>query len=110
MSLYYPLTVLVGNDTNFYFDITFNGAILPLTLYTPKVIQKATAAALDSSGTTYGVGTGLTVVSAPLGQLKLTIPHANVGSPGVQWWRMDLVDGASDVFTVFYGPLTIKAV
>ena len=110
MSTQVPLMALQGNDTAYYFDVTFNGDILDLTPYTVKVIQKASNAALDSSGTTYTVGAGITMINASLGQVKLVIPHANVTTAGTQWWRLDIVDGASNVFTVFYGALTIKAV
>ena len=110
MSVQIPLLALQNNDTAYYFKITFNGAILDLTPYTVKAYQKASQTALDSSGITYQVGSGITVTSAPLGQVKLIVPHANVTAPGVQWWHLDLIDVASSVFTVFYGPFTIKAI
>ena len=110
MSLYLPLFALQNNDTSYYFNITFNGKILNLTPYTVKAYQKSSAAALDSSGTTYTVGSGLTMISAALGQVKLVIPHGNVATPGIQWWRLDIIDGSSSVYTVMYGSLTIKAV
>jgi hypothetical protein len=110
MSLYKPLLALANNDNTFKMSVTLNGAILPLTNYTPKAYQKAQASSLDSSGTLYQVGSGLTIVNSALGQINLTIPHGNVTTPGTQWWHLDLVDGSGNVSTVFYGPLTIKAV
>lgn len=110
MSLYFPLTALVNNDTAYYFNITFNGKPLALTSYTIKAYQKASATATDASGVTYTVGAGITVINSPLGQVKLIIPHANVTTPGTQWWHLDLIDGAGGVYTCFYGALTVKSV
>jgi hypothetical protein len=109
MSQYMPLMVLANSDTAFNLSVTLNGAILPLTGYTPKVYQKATKDALDSSGILYQVGTGLTIVNSALGQLKLVIPHTNVTASGTQWWKLTLTDTNGGIFPVFYGPLTIKA-
>lgn len=110
MSLYFPLLALTNNDTSFNLNVTFNQKPLSLTGYTIKAYQKATAATPDGSGILYQVGSGLTIVNASLGQLKLVIPHANVLTPGVQWWRLDLIDAGGLISTVFYGPLTIKSV
>jgi hypothetical protein len=109
MSQYFPLMVLANSDTAFNLNVTLNGAILPLTGFTPKAYQKATKDALDSGATLYQVGSGLTIVSSALGQLKLVIPHANVTTSGVQWWKLTLTDTNNAIFVVFYGPLTIKA-
>jgi hypothetical protein len=110
MSLYMPLMALVNNDSTFKFSLKLNGAILPLTGYTPKIYQKATAATSDASAVVYQVGTGITIVSSALGQLNWTIPHANVLTPGTQWWRLDLIDGTGAISTALYGPLIIKAI
>jgi hypothetical protein len=110
VSVYLPLMALQNNDTAFYFNVTFNDKILNLTPYTVKAFQKASANVTDASGITYMAGSGLTILSAPLGQVKLVIPHANVPVMGTQWWHLDLVDGSGGVYTVFYGALTIKAV
>jgi hypothetical protein len=109
VSLQFPLFAIQGNDTAYYLNVTLNGKPLNLTLYTIKAYQKASATSTDASGTTYLVGSGLTVLNAALGQLRLIIPHANVATPGTQWWRLDIIDANSAVYTVFYGPLTIKA-
>lgn len=109
MSQYLPLMVIANSDTAFSISVTLNGAILPLTGYTPKVYQKTTKDALDSGSITYLVGTGLTIVNSALGQIKLVIPHANVTTPGTQWWKMTLTNGAGEIFPVLYGPLTIKS-
>ena len=110
MSLFLPLFALQNNDTAFYLNVTFNRKILDLTPYTVKAYQKASQTVTDASGTTYTVGAGLTIISAPLGQVKLVIPHANVPAAGAQWWHLDLIDGSGGVYTVFYGTLTVKAV
>lgn len=110
MSLQWPLLALQNNDSAFYFNITFNGNPLPLAPYTVKAYQKASSSASDASGITYTVGSGLTIINAPLGQVKLIIPHGNVTTAGIQWWHLDLIDASAGVYTVFYGPLTIKAI
>ena len=101
---------LQNNDTTFKFDLKLNGAILPLTGYTPKIYQKATAKSPDSGAVVYQTGSGLTVVNSALGKLNWTIPHGNVTADGTQWWRLDLIDGTGAAVTAMYGPLTIKAV
>jgi hypothetical protein len=110
MSMYLPLLALVNNDTTFKFTLKLNGSPLSLSTYTLKAYQKASATAADNTGTLYQVGTGLTIVNSALGQVNLTIPHANVPTPGTQWWRLDLVDGTGAVNTALYGPLTVKAI
>lgn len=110
MSLYFPLFALQNNDTAYYFDVTFNGKPLNLTAYTVKAYQKASASAADGTGITYLVGSGLTVTNAALGQVKFVIPHANVPTQGTYWWRLDIIDTNSAVYTVFYGTLTVKGV
>lgn len=110
MSLYYPILALTGNDTNYKLNITLNQKPLNLAGYTIKAYQKATATTPDASAIVYQVGSGITIVSSTLGQLILTIPHANVTTPGTQWWRLDITDGSGLISTVFYGPLTIKGV
>jgi hypothetical protein len=110
MSLYQPIVALVNNDTTYNLNVTLNGKPLPLTGYTPKAYQKATATTPDASAIVYQVGSGLTVVNSNLGQLRLVIPHANLTTPGSQWWRLDLIDTNGGVYTVFYGTLTIKSV
>jgi len=110
MSLQIPITALVGNDNNYYLDVTFNGDPLNLTGYTPHAYQKATQATSDGSALVYDIGSGLTWVNMALGKLKLTIPRANVTAAGIQWWKLNIVDGSGNVSTVMYGPMTVKAV
>lgn len=110
MSLQLPLTALTGNDNNYFLDVTFNGDPLNLTNYTPHVYVKATQTTADGSATIYNIGAGLTWVAQSLGKLKFTLPHTAVTTAGVQWWRLDIVDGSGNISTVMFGPLTIKAV
>lgn len=110
MSLYFPLLALTGNDSNYNLNVTLNRSPLSLSGYTPKIYQKATAGTPDGSAIVYQVGSGITVVNSGLGQIRWTIPHANLATPGTQWWRLDITDGGGLVSTVFYGPLTVKSV
>lgn len=110
MSVQWPLSANQNNDNNYYLDVTFNGAPLPLTGYTVHAYIKASQTTPDGSATIYNIGSGLSWVNQALGKLKFTIPHTATTTAGVQWWRLDIVDGNGNVFTVFFGPLTIKAV
>lgn len=110
MSLQLPLTALTNNDNAYYLDVTFNGQPLNLTGYTPHLYVKASQTVADNTGTTYNIGAGLTWVQQSLGKLKFVLPHTATGTAGTQWWHLDIVDGSGIVTTVFYGPLTIKAV
>lgn len=110
MSLQVPLTAIQGNDNNYYLDVTFNGDPLNLTGYTPHAYVKATQQTSDGSATIYNIGAGLAWVSQATGKLKFTLPHTAVTTAGIQWWRLDIVDGSGNVSTVFFGPLTVKAV
>jgi hypothetical protein len=110
MSLQLPLTALQNNDNTYYFNATFNGDPLDLTPYAPRVVVKATQTTTDGSATIYNIGGGLSYVTQTLGRLKFVLPHAATTTAGIQWWRLDIVDGGGFVSTVFYGPLTIKAV
>jgi hypothetical protein len=104
------LLALQNNDNIYNLSVTLNGAPLSLTGYTLKFYQKASDKATDASAITYLVGSGITVVNSALGQIRWTIPHANITAPGQQWWRLDLTDTNSAIHTAFYGPLVIKAV
>jgi len=110
MSVQIPLVALQNNDNTYYLDVTFNGKPLDLTGYTPHAYVKATQTTPDGSATTYNIGSGLTWLTQTLGLLKFTIPHTAVTTPGTAWWRLDIVDGSGNVSTVFFGPVTIKAV
>lgn len=109
MSVQWPLTAIQNNDNNYFLDVMFNGEPLNLTGYTPHAYIKASQTTSDGSATTYNIGSGLAWVNQNLGKLKFTIPHTATGTAGTMWWRLDIVDGSGNVYTVFYGPLTIKA-
>lgn len=110
MSVQWPLTAIQNNDNNYYLDVTFNNAALDLTGYTVHAYLKATQTTADGSATVFGIGSGLTWITQTLGKLKFTLPHTSTGTAGTQWWRLDITDGSGNVSTVFYGPVTIKAV
>ena len=80
MTAWQNLGVEQNNDVTFTLNLTSNGQPFNPTGYTLSLVLKASATALDSSGTTFAVGSGLTVTSAALGQVtwKLQIGRAHV--------------------------------
>ena len=123
MSVMISLSALENNDTTYVMQVTYNTAPIntpffgmqtpfSLTGYTPKVLTKASSATPDASATTYTVGSGLTLVSALLGEISWVLPHTAsiVQTPGTYWWRLDLVDGSGNVGTALYGNLYVIAV
>lgn len=110
MSQWQDLSVEENNDITFSLALTFNGAAFDATNYTLSLVLKASPAATDGSGTTFTTGNGLTIVSAKLGEVTWTLPHANTGTPGQQWWRIDAVDTSNDRTTLMFGHLTVMAV
>jgi hypothetical protein len=109
MSLQFPLSGVVSNDLVYEFDLTVSRMLLDLTPYTIRVILKASANIADSTGTTYEVGSGLTITNASAGAFTWDIPRADVGTPGAVWYRADVIDSSSNVATAMYGPLTLIA-
>jgi hypothetical protein len=109
MSQWQDLGVIEGNDVTYTFDLTFGDDVLDLTGYTPKIVLKASAAAADNTGTTFTTSSGLSVVNAKRGKMTWILPHADSGTPGKQWWRLDVTDNSSNVATLMMGNLTVQA-
>ena len=108
MSVQQNLSAVAGNDLKWHVAITYNGETLDLTPYTPLAVLKASATATDGSGTTYGIGTGLTYTFQTSGKFDWVIPHAATGTAGQMWYRID-VDNGSTLVTAMYGTLTLIA-
>jgi hypothetical protein len=106
MSLQVNLTAVAGNDLLYHVTVTFNGQPLNLTGYTPLAVLKASATATDASGTTFGIGTGLTYTFQTAGQFNWAIPHADTVPNGSMWYRVD-VDNGSTLTTALYGNLVL---
>lgn len=105
--------LLTGNDIiiNLALTVLSGSSYIPLDLSTITSVTawlKQDATEPDSTGKSYGVGTGLTVVSSPLGQLTWAIPRSDVGLR--RWYRVDVLDSASRNFTSVYGRLIIQDV
>lgn len=109
MTQWQDLSVIENNDVTFSLDLTYNGAAFNTGNYALSLVLKASETATDVSGTTFTVGSGLTIVNAALGQVTWTLPHANTAVPGQQWWRIDAVDGAGDRTTLMFGHLNVMA-
>lgn len=110
MSMWRDLSVEQNNDRTFSLTLTVDSEPLNITSLTLSLVLKDSRTATDASGTTYTAGSGLTVVSALLGKVSWALPHAQTGTPGMKWWRIDVVDGAGNRTTVMLGNLIISAV
>lgn len=109
MSLQVPLFTVVNNDAVFYPNVTLNGSALDLTGFTPTAYLKSAATVADDTGLSYTIDSGISVINPSLGQLEWDIPHADLATAAIMWWRLDLMDGSGNIFTSMYGPFTIKA-
>lgn len=110
MSAWQDLAVEQNNDVTFTLDLTYNGAPFNPTGYTLTLYLKASETTPDGSAVTFTVGSGLTIVSAPLGHIQWALPHSNTGTAGNQWWRIDAVDGSTHRTTLMMGNLNVQAV
>lgn len=102
------LAGVINNDLSFTFPVTSGGKPLNLTGYTVTLVVKASQTATDGSGTTYTVGSGLTVLSTVAGRVQLAIPHTATAIAGVTWYRLDVTTGGA-VSTAFVGSLTLMS-
>lgn len=109
MTQWQDLTVIENNDVVFSLTLTFNNAPFNPTNYVLSLVLKPSETSADNTGVTFTVGSGLSIVNAALGQVNWTLPHANTGTPGQQWWRIDAVDASSNRTTLMFGHLTVMA-
>lgn len=110
MSQWQNLSIDENNDVLFSIALTYQGQPFNFTGYTLSLVVKASSAVLDSSGITFTVSSGLTVVNASAGELTWAYPHADTGTAGTQWWHIDAVDGSGNRTTFIKGNLTVQAV
>lgn len=103
------LSVIQGNDVTFPISLTYNGTPFNPTNYTLSLILKASPTTSDGSGITFTTSNGLTVVNAVTGQITWKLPHADTGTPGTNWWRLNATDVSGNVITLIMGNLTILA-
>lgn len=109
MSVQVNITGLAGDDLEYAVALTYDGAALDLgTVTSVTAYLKPTAVAPDSDGTTFGVGTGLTVTDSAAGELTWLVPHANVGLN--RWYRFTVTDAQSRLSTALYGRVIITDV
>lgn len=109
MSTRSDIAGVVGDDLTFNFALTYNGSVVNLNSYTPKVVVKASANAADGTGTTYTVGSGITLTNAVRGRFTLAIPHSATSSAGTAWYRCYLTDPSGNVSTAMLGNLVLLA-
>lgn len=103
-----PITVPQGNDVTVALSVTqADGSPQDLTGLTPVMVVKPSAYAEDTSGTTLGAGTGLSVVSAAAGTLSALLPRTLLAQPVPLWFRLDITNGAGNVTTAIEGPITV---
>lgn len=109
MSTQVAIAGLSGDDLTFSVSLTENEQPLDLsTITTVTAYLKPTPGSADSAGKSYGIGSGLTVVSSATGQLKWFIPRGDVGSN--RWYRFTITDLQSNLSTALFGPLSIRPV
>lgn len=108
MTVRQDIAGVVNNDLQFTFSLIYNDLPLNLTGYTVSVVVKASQTASDGTGTTYTVGSGLTVLSALAGRVQLSIGHTSTGTAGTQWYRVDVSNGGA-VNTCMCGTLTLMS-
>lgn len=111
MSVWQDIYVVENNDILFTFNLTdSSGDPFTLTGYSASLVVKASPTALDNSGITFSTGNGgLTVASAILGKITWPLQHAHTGTVGTQWYRLDVIDGSSNVTTMMMGNLYTSA-
>lgn len=98
-----------GNDILLAATLTYQGNPLDLTTITSVTgYLKQDATELDSSGKTYTTASGITYTNPSQGGLTLLIPRTDVGAN--RWYRFDIVDAASHLFTAVFGRLIIQDV
>ena len=104
------LSVTQNNDVLLTLSVTEADGVTAqdLTDYTPPMIVKGSAYADDASGTTLGVGTGLTMVSETGGTLTALLTHEMLAQPVPLWYRLDLTDGLGNRTTSQNGPITVS--
>lgn len=110
MSTWNDLSALVNNDPSYDFELIYNGAPFDYTNYTLKLYVKATRDTLDSTATVYTVGSGLAATNVKLGKVTWSPPHADLTTPGANWYHLDAIDGTGKDTTFFLGNFTIVAV
>ena len=110
MAIMINLSGYENNDSTFYLQALNNGYPLPLTGYTNQLVVKPSPSVADNTGTTYTVGSGLTVTNSSQGMVTFVLPHTAATTAGTSWWRWDITDGGGNVTTVMFGNLYILPV
>ncbi len=108
MTVRQDISGTVNNDLGFVVSLSYNFAPVSLATYVPTVTVKPSQASLDSAGTTYTLGNGLTVLSAAAGRLQLQIPRAACAVAGTQWYRVDITNGVG-LWTAVCGAFVLMA-
>lgn len=102
------LSVVQDNDVTVDLAVFGQDGTTPqdLTGLTPEMLIKPSATSPDTAAVaTLTVGDGLTIVSEAGGTLTAFLPHTLLEAPGLQWYRLDVIDTLSDRTTVLFGLL-----
>lgn len=106
MTLRIDLEGVVNNDLLYFLQATYKGVPFDLTGVTASIVAKASATALDNTGTTYTTSNGLTILTPKVGKFSWAVPRASNTVAGTTWWRCDL-NVAGDIATCFEGQFII---
>lgn len=100
------LTLYLSKDADLTLTLTdpVTGLAYNLTGLTVNFIRKPNRDTPDSGGKSYTC----TVTTSSSGIANVTLPAADNGTPGVSWYRVDLV--GTETKTVKFGRLTVYAV
>lgn len=102
-----PLKVIERNDEVVTVTATRNGTPIDLTGLGVEAVVKGDASVDDSTGTTLTLAAGdVEVTDAAGGVFDVHYPATALTSPGIKFYRVDLLDGTLR-HTLLYGDLTI---
>ena len=102
------VTLIEGDDTSRTWSLTSDGAALNLTSADVTAVIKPTEHVADNAATAYNLteGSGVTIVSASAGTVKLDIPTAVTASPS-QWFYKIRVALSGETETAVWGWISI---
>jgi len=101
------LSLAEFNDIVLSTTVTTSGSALNLTGMTVKMLLKPTAGILDTDPSVKSVTA--TIVTPSAGLCTISIPHSDLQSQALTFYRIDVIDGSGDINTAAYGTITYTA-
>lgn len=101
------LSLAEFNDIALSTTITSGGSALNLTGMTVKMLLKPTAGVVDTDPSVKSVTA--TIVTPSAGLCTINIPHSDLQSQTLTFYRIDVIDGSGDINTAAYGTVTYTA-